>query len=249
MPHDVVIVGGGHNGLTAAAYLARAGRLRAAPRARRPRRRRGRLGAGLRGRRRPALALLVPREPAPAAHHRRPRARHPARASPLLVVHARPGGPRSRAAHRPRGGRRGIRRRLRARRRRRRRRRLGRVLRRDRAARRSGSSRRSPSRCPRAPRRASSWATTAPGTDFVERPLGSVIDERFTSDLVRGVVATDGLIGTFTDLDDPALDAQPLLPLPRDRRRHRRLGRARSAAWARSAASSPVPLARRAPSS
>ena len=43
--------------------------------------------------------------------------------------------------------------------------------------------------------------------DFVERPLGSVIDERFTSDLVRGVVATDGLIGTFTDLDDPALDA------------------------------------------
>lgn len=43
--------------------------------------------------------------------------------------------------------------------------------------------------------------------DFVERPLGRVIDERFASDLVRGVVATDGLIGTFTDLDDPALDA------------------------------------------
>ncbi|HEU0182202.1 MAG TPA: NAD(P)/FAD-dependent oxidoreductase [Agromyces mariniharenae] len=43
--------------------------------------------------------------------------------------------------------------------------------------------------------------------DFVERPLGRAIDERFTSDLVRGVVATDGLIGTFTDLDDPALDA------------------------------------------
>lgn len=44
-------------------------------------------------------------------------------------------------------------------------------------------------------------------TDVVERPLGEVIDERFASDLVRGVVATDGLIGTFTDLDDPALDA------------------------------------------
>ncbi|RZS63346.1 phytoene dehydrogenase-like protein [Agromyces ramosus] len=43
--------------------------------------------------------------------------------------------------------------------------------------------------------------------DFVERPLGRAIHERFTSDLVRGVVATDGLIGTFTDLDDPALDA------------------------------------------
>ena len=44
-------------------------------------------------------------------------------------------------------------------------------------------------------------------TDLVERPLGEVIDERFASDLVRGVVATDGLIGTFTDLGDPALDA------------------------------------------
>lgn len=43
--------------------------------------------------------------------------------------------------------------------------------------------------------------------DFIERPLGSLIDERFSSDLLRGVVATDGLIGTFTDLDDPSLDA------------------------------------------
>ncbi|WP_139415501.1 phytoene desaturase family protein [Agromyces laixinhei] len=42
---------------------------------------------------------------------------------------------------------------------------------------------------------------------FVERPLGEAIDARFTSDLVRGVVATDGIIGTFTSLDDPALDA------------------------------------------
>ena len=62
----------------------------------------------------------------PAAHHRRPRARRPARASPLLVVHARPGRPLARPARRPRGRRRGIRRRLRARRRRGRRRRLGR---------------------------------------------------------------------------------------------------------------------------
>lgn len=43
--------------------------------------------------------------------------------------------------------------------------------------------------------------------EFIDRPLGETIDARFTSDLVRGVVATDGLIGTFTDLDDPALDA------------------------------------------
>ncbi|WP_159607151.1 phytoene desaturase family protein, partial [Agromyces humi] len=42
---------------------------------------------------------------------------------------------------------------------------------------------------------------------LVEQPLGRSIDERFASDLVRGVVATDGLIGTFTDLDDPSLDA------------------------------------------
>ncbi|HET6672593.1 MAG TPA: FAD-dependent oxidoreductase [Agromyces sp.] len=43
--------------------------------------------------------------------------------------------------------------------------------------------------------------------EFIEQPLGRTIGERFSSDLVRGVVATDGLIGTFTDLDDPALDA------------------------------------------
>ncbi|GAA1839772.1 phytoene desaturase family protein [Agromyces salentinus] len=42
---------------------------------------------------------------------------------------------------------------------------------------------------------------------FVERPLAEAIDTRFADDLVRGVVATDGLIGTFTELDDPALDA------------------------------------------
>lgn len=42
---------------------------------------------------------------------------------------------------------------------------------------------------------------------LIEQPLGRAIDERFSSDLVRGVVATDGLIGTFTDLDDPSLDA------------------------------------------
>ncbi|WP_394554029.1 phytoene desaturase family protein [Agromyces sp. MMS24-JH15] len=42
---------------------------------------------------------------------------------------------------------------------------------------------------------------------FVERPLAEALDGRFASDLVRGVVATDGLIGTFTDLADPELDA------------------------------------------
>jgi phytoene dehydrogenase-like protein len=43
--------------------------------------------------------------------------------------------------------------------------------------------------------------------DVVEQPLGRSIRERFADDLVRGVVATDGLIGTHTGLDDPSLAA------------------------------------------
>lgn len=39
------------------------------------------------------------------------------------------------------------------------------------------------------------------------RPLGALLRETFDDDLVRGVVATDGLIGTFADLDDPTLAA------------------------------------------
>ena len=35
--------------------------------------------------------------------------------------------------------------------------------------------------------------------DFLQRPLGEVIEETFTDDLVRGVVLTDGLISTFAD--------------------------------------------------
>lgn len=42
---------------------------------------------------------------------------------------------------------------------------------------------------------------------FFERPLGGALRDRFQNDLVRGVVATDGLIGTFTSLDGPELDA------------------------------------------
>ncbi len=44
-------------------------------------------------------------------------------------------------------------------------------------------------------------------TALVERPLGERITETLRSDLVRGVVATDGLIGTLTRLDDPSLVA------------------------------------------
>jgi phytoene dehydrogenase-like protein len=38
-----------------------------------------------------------------------------------------------------------------------------------------------------------------------ERPLGEAVEEFFADDLVRGVVLTDGLIGTFSHAHDPSL--------------------------------------------
>ncbi|GAA3244961.1 MULTISPECIES: NAD(P)/FAD-dependent oxidoreductase [unclassified Streptomyces] len=38
-----------------------------------------------------------------------------------------------------------------------------------------------------------------------EEPIGVAIEDRFTDDLVRGVVLTDALIGTFADAHDPGL--------------------------------------------
>ena len=43
--------------------------------------------------------------------------------------------------------------------------------------------------------------------EFFERPIGETIEETFESDLVRGVVMTDALIGTFASNHDAALDA------------------------------------------
>ncbi len=40
---------------------------------------------------------------------------------------------------------------------------------------------------------------------LVTHPLGKVIEERFTDDTVRGVVATDAVIGTFAGMNDPSL--------------------------------------------
>ncbi|MGZ4493875.1 MAG: phytoene desaturase family protein [Nocardioides sp.] len=40
---------------------------------------------------------------------------------------------------------------------------------------------------------------------LVEQPIGHVIEDRFRDDTVRGVVATDALIGTFADLTDESL--------------------------------------------
>ena len=41
--------------------------------------------------------------------------------------------------------------------------------------------------------------------DVVERPLAETLEERFADGIVRGMVATDGLIGTFAALDEPSL--------------------------------------------
>ncbi len=41
--------------------------------------------------------------------------------------------------------------------------------------------------------------------DLVSQPLGRTIEDRFTDDLVRGVVGTDALIGTFASLHAPSL--------------------------------------------
>ncbi|KRA38117.1 MULTISPECIES: phytoene desaturase family protein [unclassified Nocardioides] len=41
--------------------------------------------------------------------------------------------------------------------------------------------------------------------DLVEEPIGRAIERRFHDDLVRGVVATDALIGTFASVHDPSL--------------------------------------------
>ncbi len=42
-------------------------------------------------------------------------------------------------------------------------------------------------------------------TDLVEQPIGEAIVRRFEDDTVRGVVSTDALIGTHTSLFDPSL--------------------------------------------
>jgi phytoene dehydrogenase-like protein len=40
---------------------------------------------------------------------------------------------------------------------------------------------------------------------IADRPLGELLRERWDDPVVRGVVGTDGLIGTFASLDDPSL--------------------------------------------
>ncbi len=49
------------------------------------------------------------------------------------------------------------------------------------------------------PEAAASWRA------MVDRPIGDAIADAIGNDLIRGVVATDALIGTFAQLDDPSL--------------------------------------------
>ena len=44
-----------------------------------------------------------------------------------------------------------------------------------------------------------------PDHELFTRPLSELLTTSFASDVVRGIVATDGLIGTFASLDDPGL--------------------------------------------
>src|SRR4051812_8457507 len=49
--------------------------------------------------------------------------------------------------------------------------------------------------------------TAVPGAweAFADRPLGETLAERFAHGLVRGVISTDALIGTFARIDEPTL--------------------------------------------
>jgi len=42
--------------------------------------------------------------------------------------------------------------------------------------------------------------------DFFARPLGEVLERTFSSDLIRGIVLTDALIGTFAAAHDPSMN-------------------------------------------
>ena len=156
------------------------------------------------GRRRAAVALLVPRQPAAAGDRRRARpARRgsrggacrptrpiPARRARGLLVDAGDAAATraSFAALGAEADHAGV----------------GAVLRARRRRSPSGSSRRCSSRCAVA-RTCARWSATTPRGALVERPLGEAIEAAFADDVVRGVVLTDALIGTFAGAHDADL--------------------------------------------
>ena len=185
--YDAIVIGGGHNGLVAAAYLARAGLPRAGPE------RLGHTGGAaviqraVRRGRRPAVALLVPRQPAAASRSCATSAcasscARAQRRPPYAPDGAAGGRRRASAAHRSvvraldRLGRRA--------------RGLAALLRDDRPPRRGACSRRSPSRCPRRDEvRGAGRRRRAPGRRCSSGRSARRSRQRFADDLVRGVVA------------------------------------------------------------
>src|ERR1700683_2066998 len=102
--YDAIVVGGGHNGLVAAAYLARTGAKTLGPGgARDHRRRRHDRGALARRPRVPGDAALLRDVAPPGDDHERPPARA-ARLQDLPDGPVLPGVPRGRLAHLVRGG-------------------------------------------------------------------------------------------------------------------------------------------------
>ena len=243
MNYDDVVIGAGHNGLTAAAYLARAGRQGARPRGRRPRRGRRRLRPGVPRGGRAALALLLPRVAAAAAGDHRPRPRRAADPAPVLLVHpgarrTRPAACSSTTATPPRraAG-------------------FARAHRRDAAsmppgsdfygahasAWPSGSSRPSSNRCAREDdvRRPGRRRRALGGAGAPSARRGARGDVRRRHACAASSPPTPSSAPSPTLRGDrPA--PERLLPLPPHRRRHRRLGRPRRRAWAPSPTASPA---------